>query len=68
MTDRIDPETMVHWLERRIWSAETWLETFGNGKRKRPDTEIEQKQFDVRALNEIKFAYEKAWKRSKEND
>lgn len=62
----IEPEVMVAWLQRRIHSSETWLDDFSTGKRKRPDTEIESKRFDVQALQEILAAYLKAVKRKNE--
>lgn len=69
MTERIDPQTMADWLTRRIHSAEQWLEDFGHGsKKRRPDSELEAKEFDIRALKEIKIAYERALERKLEND
>lgn len=66
MTERIDPQTMADWLTRRIHSAEQWLEDFGHGsKKRRPDSELEAKEFDIRALKEIKIAYEKAVERQR---
>ena len=62
----IDPETMLLWLDRRIASAENWVETFGSGRKARPSYEVEQKMFDIQALSEIKTAYLKAVKRKNE--
>lgn len=56
----IDPETMLLWLDRRIASAENWVETFGSGRKARPAHEIEMKMFDIQAFNEIKTAYKRA--------
>lgn len=62
----IDPETMLLWLDRRIASAENWVETFGSGRKARPSHEVDQKIFDIQALSEIKTAYLKAVKRKNE--
>lgn len=62
----IDPPDMVLWLDRRIASAENWLETFSEGKKARPAHEIELKQFDIQALTEIRAAYVRAVERRKE--
>lgn len=56
----IEPEIMLDWLNRRIHSAEQWLETFSEGKKARPAHEIGLKQFDIQALTEIRVAYQKA--------
>ena len=62
-----DPAEMISWLDRRIASAETWLEDHGkNSKRPRPDIEIETKLYDIERFKEIRVAYVKAWERRKE--
>lgn len=56
-----DPQEMIAWLDRRIASAETWLDDHGKrSKRPRPDHEIEAKEYDVARFEEIKGAYLKA--------
>ena len=56
-----DPEEMFAWLDRRIASAETWLEDHGKrSKRPRPDIEIETKEYDIARFQEIRGAYVKA--------
>ena len=62
----IDPETMLLWLDRRIASAENWVETFSSGRKARPAHEVEMKMFDIQALSEIKAAYVKAVERKNE--
>lgn len=59
-----DPQDMIAWLDRRITSANTWLEDHGRHSRKpRPEHEIEAKEYDVAMLEEIKGAYLKALER-----
>ena len=56
-----DPEEMLAWIDRRIASAETWLEDHGkHSKRPRPDIEIETKEYDIARFKEIRGAYVKA--------
>ena len=56
-----DPEEMLAWIDRRIASAETWLEDHGkHSKRPRPDIEIETKEYDIARFQEIRGAYVKA--------
>ena len=56
-----DPEEMLAWIDRRIASAETWLEDHGkHSKRPRPDIEIEIKEYDIARFQEIRGAYLKA--------
>jgi hypothetical protein len=56
-----DPEEMVAWIDRRIASAETWLEDHGkSSKRPRPETEIDIKEYDIARFQEIRGAYLKA--------
>lgn len=59
----IEPQDMLDWLQIRIHSAEGWLENFSEGKRKRPDHEIEMKRKDIEHFTEIKTAYLKALSR-----
>ncbi|SMF65669.1 hypothetical protein SAMN02982989_3390 [Xaviernesmea oryzae] len=56
-----DPSEMIAWLDRRIASAQTWLEDHGHGsKRPRPETEIATKQYDIARFEEIRGSYLKA--------
>jgi len=56
-----DPAEMIAWIDRRIASAETWLEDHGkHSKRPRPDIEIETKEYDIARFQEIRGAYLKA--------
>lgn len=48
MAERPTPETVIRWIDRRIWSANTWLDDHGrSSKRPRPETDIEHKEEDV---------------------
>lgn len=59
-----DPEEMVSWLDRRIASAELWLECHGReAKKPRPEHEIQIKEYDLARFEEIKAAYLKAVER-----
>ena len=61
-----EPEEMLAWLDRRIASAKTWLRDHGRrAKHPRPETEIENKEYDVARFEEIKVAYQKAVERRK---
>lgn len=56
-----DPETMLSWLDGRISSTQTWLETHGPGtKRAWPASDIEDKQTNLERYEEIRAAYAKA--------
>ena len=57
----IDPAEMLAWIDRRIASAETWLDDHGRrSKKPRPEIEIETKEYDIAMLTEIRAAYAKA--------
>lgn len=64
----IEPSEMLQWLDIRIASARMWLDDFSQGKRKRPDHEIELKRKDIEHFEEIKTAYLKALQRKMERD
>lgn len=64
----IEPADMLLWIDKRIASAQMWLDDFSEGRRKRPDMEIEQKQFDIQALSEIRLAYQKALDRRNQTE
>lgn len=56
-----DPSEMIAWLDKRIASAETWLDDHGrSSKRPRPENEITDKEYDIARLQEIRGAYLKA--------
>jgi hypothetical protein len=56
-----EPQEMIAWLDRRIASAETWLEDHGRSSKKpRPDHEIETKEYDIARFQEVRGAYLKA--------
>jgi hypothetical protein len=56
-----DPETMLNWMDRRIWSLHTYLEDHGPGsKSPRPETVLDAKREDIRMFEELRGAYVKA--------
>jgi hypothetical protein len=56
-----DPETMILWMDKRMWSIATWLESFGRSASKpRPELDIAAKEEDLRMFTELRGAYEKA--------
>lgn len=59
-----EPQEMIDWLDRRIASANLWLEDHGRESRKpRPENEITTKEYDVARFEEIRAAYVKALER-----
>lgn len=59
-----DPETMLSWLDGRIASTQTWLDTHGPGtKRAWPAHDVETKQTNLARYQEIRIAYAKALSR-----
>lgn len=61
-----DPATMLAWLDGRIASTQTWLETHGPGtKRPWPASDIEDKQTNLERYQEIRIAYAKALERKR---
>lgn len=62
----IDPEEMVAWMDRRLWSLHTYIEDHGPGsKSPRPDHVIEGKMDDIAKFEELKGAYLKALDRKR---
>jgi hypothetical protein len=58
------PQEMIDWLDRRIESANLWLEDHGReAKKPRPENEIATKEYDIARFEEIKVAYQKALER-----
>lgn len=56
-----DPETMILWMDKRMWSITNWLESFGRSASKpRPELDIAAKEEDLRMFTELRGAYEKA--------
>lgn len=61
-----EPELMIAWMDRKIWSAQTWLETFGKGtKKQRPDHDIAHREEDIENFLELRGAYVKAYEARK---
>jgi hypothetical protein len=58
------PDQMLNWMDRKIRSANTWLETFGRGtKKQRPELDIEHREEDIECFAELRGAYVKALER-----
>jgi hypothetical protein len=56
-----DPAEMIDWMDRRIRSAEGWLEDHGRrAKRPWPEHVIEAKENDVAKFRELRGAYVRA--------
>lgn len=56
-----DPAIMLAWLDGRIASTQTWLETHGPGtKRPWPESDCATKQTNLERYQEIRIAYAKA--------
>lgn len=56
-----DPETMLNWMDRRLWSLHTFLEDHGPGtKSPRPELVLDAKREDIRMFEELRGAYVKA--------
>lgn len=56
-----DPALMLAWLDGRISSTRTWLETHGPGTRHPwPAHDIEAKQLNLERYEEIRAAYARA--------
>lgn len=61
MTDRPSPETVLHWIDRKLWSANTWLEDHGRHSRKpRPETDIEHREEDIAMFQYMHGCFAKA--------
>lgn len=59
-----DHQEMIDWLDRRIASANLWLEDHGRSSKKpRPENEITTKEYDIARFEEIRVAYLKALER-----
>ena len=60
----IDPELMIAWMDRRLWSLHTFLEDHGPGtKSPRPELVLDAKREDIRMFEELRGAYVKALER-----
>jgi hypothetical protein len=61
-----DPINMLDWLDKRIASAELWIECHGReSKRPRPEHEIQIKENDIAMFTELRGAYVKALERKR---
>jgi len=61
-----EPEIMMGWMDRKMGSAQTFLEDHGPGsKRPRPEHDLDAKREDIAMLTELRGAYAKAVERRK---
>lgn len=57
----MDPEHVINWIDRKLWSASTWMETFGRGtKKQRPDLDIEHREEDIAMFEYMRGCFQKA--------
>ena len=64
-----DPQTVIEWMDKRMWSIATWLETFGRSASKpRPELDIAAKEEDLRMFTELRGAYVKALERKRASE
>lgn len=61
-----DPAIMLAWLDGRIASTQTWLDTHWPGtKREWPEHDCADKQTNLERYQEIRIAYAKALERKR---
>lgn len=64
-----DPQTVIEWMDRRMWSITAWLETFGRSASKpRPELDIAAKEEDLRMFTELRGADVKAVERRRQSE
>ena len=57
----IDPAAVTHWIDRRLYSANTWLEQHGrHAPKPRPELDIENKEQDVAMFEYVRGCFQKA--------
>lgn len=57
MSDRIPSLDMADAFDRMIYGKTCWLADFAQGRKKRPDHEIEDKQAELAVLKQAAFEY-----------
>jgi hypothetical protein len=57
MSDRIPSLDMAAELDLMIYGKATWLADFGQGSKKRPDHEVDQKRRELTVLKQAAFEY-----------
>lgn len=62
--DRLSHNDMVHGLDSLAQSKADWLSTFSDGKKKRPDHEIETQRQHLAVLRQAADDYRKAVERA----
>lgn len=63
----IDPEEMLEWMDKRLWSLQSYLDDHGPGsKRPMPEIVIDGKLDDIAKFTELRGAYVKAVERRKQ--
>jgi hypothetical protein len=63
MSDRFSHAEMAEEIGKLVWSKRTWLGEFGDGKRGRPEHEIETKQRELAVLEQAQADYQRAARR-----
>mgnify|MGYP001041092286 CR=1 FL=1 len=57
MSDRISSLDMADAFDRMIYGKTCWLADFSQGRKKRPDHEIEEKTRELAVLKQAAFEY-----------
>jgi len=57
MSDRIASLDMAAEIDLMIYAKASWLADFGQGQKKRPDHEIDQKRRELVVLKQAAFEY-----------
>lgn len=57
----IEPQEVIHWIDRKLWSANTWLSDHGRSSKKpRPEIDIEHREEDIRMFEYMRGCFMKA--------
>lgn len=65
MAERIPNERMAEELNKLVIGKATWLSDFSDGKRKRPDHEIETRRRELTVLKQATSDYQRAAQRDR---
>ncbi|MBZ3691008.1 hypothetical protein [Phyllobacterium calauticae] len=65
MTDRISSSEMAEELNKLVIGKASWLQDFSQGKRKRPDHEIETRWRELKVLKQAASDYSAASERKR---
>lgn len=56
---------MAEEISKLVWSKQTWLDTFSNGAKRRPDHDIETRQRELAVLQQAEVDYRNAAERKR---